>query len=170
MADETNPNRWTAEVRWISGWAVQLKHPTLAMRSLWCDTEEQANKLTEQINRPAPTTPADDQPPGVVYVVRHQYCVHGVYADPEAAVAAYLALPDGDKGWSKQEIIITPAEPATEWVPLHEALRDCRKIQANGVAWVDCRQVRMLDGRVQVGTPGIGWALVNADGKVEVQR
>lgn len=65
---------------------------------------------------------------------------------------------------------VTPPEPDTEWVPLWEALRDHRKIRANSATWIACEAVRTVDGRMLVGTTGVGWDTVRPDGMVEVQR
>jgi hypothetical protein len=155
VTDETtNPNRWAAELVNGGGGLAWLR---LTSGDAVVNTahlfQADAESLAEQINRPAPTAPADDLP-----VTRPCPLCSGDRLVPNPLSAS---------GWSPCRCNSgrIPAKPATEWVPWWEA-KGRNRNHLLTVIEVGCDKHGpwIYDGN------GRTYAAVNADGKVEVQR
>lgn len=189
MTDKTNTNRWTAELEKDGSlWFACIYYGGRRFMRLEMPCRDAAVDLVDRINNSAPTAPADDLPPGVERISDGTYLCRGIdipegwdFYGPAESIAASEDESRPWWDWRDRETDvrtghvyyqvrpITPAEPATEWVPWWEALRDRRTLA--------CGTVATDTGLPDDGSPGrwVGkWRdeseIVRADGKVEVQR
>jgi len=173
VTDETtNPNRWTAEVHMQAGtngreYAAWLYDGGRYIGKPVHGMEKDCNAFAKQINRPAPTAPADDLPPGV----ERDYHLTPNAEMPDGWRATEVSgLPTHVTKWgTRVPIERIPAEPATEWAPWWEAFNDELPLVRWGGQHIKNAQ-KQASG-VFLSTWGLFPAIrVDADGKVEVQR
>jgi hypothetical protein len=195
MTDETtNPNRWTAEVHMQAGtngtgYAVWLYERGQYHGNIYLGLQADCDKLAEQINRPAPTAPADDLPPGYIGWNGETWAMPGA----PGIVGWEWTDPSFGSGWHACEggcaidsmnptkvRPITPAEPVTEWVPVLDAIKNGRVLIAPDGSLMETKGHEVLvylgrSGRWRCMYDDAGHAEAkrphaDADGKVEVQR